>query len=119
MLRAFSITSATRIFRLLVGLGLTSILGRYLGSQGFGEISVAMAIVTTFICIGELGLGRYTVREILVSADGEAATLGTTIGMRLRIAVLLFSVLVGYVIFAQPRGWLLIIIYGIQILSSL
>jgi O-antigen/teichoic acid export membrane protein len=118
MLRAFSITSATRIFRLLVGLGLTSLLGRYLGSQGFGEISVAMAIVSTLICIGELGLGRYTVREILVSADGEAATLGTTLGMRLRIGLVLFALLTAYVALIQPKGWLLIMIYGVQILTS-
>jgi O-antigen/teichoic acid export membrane protein len=118
MLRAFSITTAVRVFRLLVGLGISFLLGRYLGTQGFGQISISMAIVNTLICIGELGLGRYTVRELLVSPDGEAATLGTTIGMRLRVGVILFGLLCAYLAIVAPAGWFLVLIYGMQILTS-
>jgi O-antigen/teichoic acid export membrane protein len=77
-----------------------------------------MASIGVLICIGELGLGRYTVRELMLSSSAEGSTLGITIGMRLRAAAVLFVCLLSYILIFSPSGWELLLIYGIQILSN-
>ena len=55
ILKTFSLATMLRMARLLLSLVLTCLLARHLGGAGFGELAVAMALVSILLSVGELG----------------------------------------------------------------
>jgi PST family polysaccharide transporter len=118
LLKSFSFTAGLRVARLFTGLLLASQLGRHLGSEGFGQLSVALATISVLLVMGELGFARYTVRQLLTSDRSEADTLGITVGARLGVSAILFGLLCAGLWLFKPQGGLLLLIYGVQLLSN-
>jgi len=117
ILHTLSLATVFRLVRLALSFGLTCLLARHLGRSGFGEIGVAMAVVSILVCLGELGFGRYTVRELVRLPDEQADVLGNTILARVIVSVVLFTGLMLWIVFAQPEGAILLSVYALQLLT--
>jgi len=112
MLRSFSVSVALRVTRLVVSLVITSFLARYIGQEGFGQLMVALAVVSVLLCISELGLQSITTRELVENEDGQWGTIGTTFFTRVITGAFIYAGLLLYVLVAAPSHWLLLVIYG-------
>ncbi len=118
ILKTLSLATTLRMARLLLSLALTCALARYLGGSGFGQIAVAMALVSILLSVGELGFARYTVRELMKPGSDQSAVLGTTITARFIVSAALFVGLIGWIGWRKPEGTLLLIVYGMQLLTN-
>ena len=118
LLRTFSLSAGLRVLRLGIGLLLASQLGRHLGTEGFGALSVSMATVAVLLCVGELGFARVTVRRLMTSGEPDGEVLGVSVGARLVVSATLFGLLCAGLWWAQPETWLLLLIYGAQLLTN-
>jgi O-antigen/teichoic acid export membrane protein len=112
MLRGFSVSVLMRVSRLFVSLFLTSVLARYQGQVGFGQLMVSISIVGVLLCIVELGLAGITTRELVKQEDAQWGILGTTFFTRLLVGTLLYAGLIVYVILVSPNHGPLLLIYG-------
>ncbi|MGV3660149.1 MAG: flippase [Prosthecobacter sp.] len=118
ILKTLSLAAGLRMARLCLSFIITCVLARHLGGVGFGQLAVAMAVVSILLSIGELGFSRYTVRELMRSGNDEAAVLGTTMTARFLVSALLFAALLVWVGWRTPEGALLLVVYGIQLLTN-
>jgi O-antigen/teichoic acid export membrane protein len=116
--KTFSFSAGLRVMRLLIGLLLASQLARHVGADGFGQLSVAMATVAVLLCLGELGLTRYTVRLMMTSKRADEVVLGMTVGARLIWSSVLFGILCVGLLVVRPASWLLLLIYGVQLMTN-
>jgi O-antigen/teichoic acid export membrane protein len=118
ILHTLSLATGLRLVRLVISFCLTCVLARHLGTTGFGEIGVAMAMISILLCVGELGFGRYTVRELVRRPEEQAAVLGTTFISRLIVSAVLFASMMLWIVFAKPAGSALIAAYALQLLTN-
>ena len=118
ILHTLSLATVFRLVRLALSFGLTCALARYLGTSGFGEIGVAMAVISILLCVGELGFGRYTVRELIHRPQEQPEVLGTTFTARFIVSLMLFISTMLWLVMAQPAGALLIAVYALQLLTN-
>lgn len=116
-LRGFSVSTALRVGRLLVSLVLTSFLARHLGQGGFGQLMVALALVSVLLCASELGFGRITVRELVRDESTTWQTLGATFYSRLMLGAVLYGALIIYALVANSEHATLLLIYGSLLLT--
>jgi O-antigen/teichoic acid export membrane protein len=116
--KTLSLAAMLRIARLVLSFVLTCALARYLGGSGFGQLAVAMAVVSVLLSSGELGFARYTVRELMKPGGDQAAVLGITITARLIVSAVLFAGLIAWVGWGKPEGALLLVVYGTQLLTN-
>lgn len=116
--KTLSLATTLRMLRLALSFTLTCLLARHLGGAGFGQLAIAMALVSILLSIGELGFARYTVRELMQPGSDQAAVLGTTITARFIVSALLFAGLLVWIAWRQPAGMLLLIVYGAQLLTN-
>lgn len=118
ILKTLSLATTLRMARLLLSLVLTCMLARHLGCAGFGELAVAMALVSILLSVGELGFSRYTVRELMKHGSDPSAVLGTTITARLIVSMVLFIGLIAWIDTRSPHASLIYIVYGTQLLTN-
>lgn len=118
ILKTFSLATTLRVVRLALSFALICALARYLGGSGFGQIAVAMAAVSVLSSIGELGLARYTVRELMKQGADQSSVLGTTITARFIVSASLFAGLLAWIGLRKPEGMLLLVVYGTQLLTN-
>lgn len=118
ILKTLSLATGLRMARLCLSFALTCVLARHLGGAGFGQLAVAMAAVSILLSVGELGFARYTVRELMKPGGDQAAVLGTTLTARFLVAAVLFTGLIAWTGWRSPQGALLLIVYGVQLLTN-
>lgn len=118
ILKTLSLATTLRMARLLLSLVLTCMLARHLGGAGFGELAVAMALVSILLSVGELGFSRYTVRELMKHGSDPSAVLGTTITARLIVSMVLFIGLIAWIDTRSPHASQIYIVYGTQLLTN-
>jgi O-antigen/teichoic acid export membrane protein len=118
ILQTLSLATLLRLVRVVLSFGLACLLARHLGSSGFGEIGVAMAWVAILLCIGELGFGRYTVRELMQQPSEQAEVLGTTFTARFLISAVMFIGVMLWLLMKQPAGAMLLAMYALQLLTN-
>lgn len=118
ILKTLSLATLLRMARLCLSFVITCVLARHLGGAGFGQLAVAMAVVSILLSVGELGFARYTVRELMKPGGDQAAVLGTTITARFIVSAALFAGLLTWIGWRTPQGALLLVVYGIQLLTN-
>ncbi len=118
ILKTLSLATLLRIARLCLSLVITCVLARHLGGAGFGQLAVAMAVVSILLSVGELGFARYTVRELMKQGGDPSAVLGTTITARFIVSAVLFTGLIAWIGWRTPQGAVLLVVYGIQLLTN-
>ncbi|MFC2149571.1 flippase [Candidatus Auribacterota bacterium] len=81
---------AQRAIRAVVGLFVGVWVARYLGPQGFGALSYAVAFVFIFNAFAVLGLESVVIRDIVRDPDAKNELLGTAFALRLIAGVVTF-----------------------------
>ena len=74
---------------------LTIILARYLGVEGYGKLSFAMAFVGFFVIFSNLGLGVYTVKEVSSNKKLTGAFLGIGLVLNVILAFIIGALMMG------------------------
>lgn len=74
---------AERVFRVAVGFVLLAWMARYLGTDGFGTLNYANAIISIFATIAGLGLGHFIIRDSVKEPENRYEILGTAFFLRL------------------------------------
>jgi O-antigen/teichoic acid export membrane protein len=77
-----------KLIRMALGLALSVWLARYLGPDGFGLLSYAIAFVALFGSVAGLGLDGIAVRELVRHPADEPAILGSAFALKLGGAAL-------------------------------
>ncbi len=76
----------------------TAVLMRQLGAEGYGVLNAALAMAGIVIAFTDLGMGRYTVREVSRDRDTASLLMSNFLGLRLALilAAILTTVVVGW-----------------------
>jgi len=95
------------VLRLFVGLPMTIWMTRYLGPNGFGDLSFAFALVAIVTPLSALGLDRIAVRELVAKPGERHAVLGTVFLLRAAAAFVLYAVTVVVGALLRPgQSWM-------------
>lgn len=86
-----AVASLARLLHVALGLFITGILTRYLGSAGFGSYSVVLSFGLLLLTFTDLGLYLTLTREISKHPEREAHFLSQSVWLRLIAASLVFS----------------------------
>jgi PST family polysaccharide transporter len=93
---------ALRVLRLLFALLVGIWVARYLGPQGYGTLSYALAFVMLFGPISHLGLDGVVVREIVNEPTRKQEILGTTFILRLTAGIVCFAAAIILIVLIRP-----------------
>src|SRR5690606_8655124 len=85
-----------KVLFLSVGFFTAVIVARHLGPENFGILSYAMSVAALFAAAGHMGLSGLVVRELVKRPEDRAATLGTTLVLKLIGMVGGYCILVVY-----------------------
>ena len=105
-----------QVFRMVLSLVVTSLTARYLGTEQFGMLQYSMAYILLFSTIGNLGIDSILVNEMMRQKDRIGQLLGTTIMLRMIMAVLSFIGVLGLFMLTQMEP-LLYSLISLQALS--
>lgn len=87
-----------RALNVLVGLVVTIVLARALGTTGFGQWATIMAVVGIAAVVADLGLEPVTVNESAADPDRERQWLGALVLTKLTLGVLLSAISAGVIV---------------------
>lgn len=87
--RNFAWLVADRGIRLLVGIGVTAWVARYLGKTDFGALNYSLAMVMIASAVAPLGMDLLAVREVVRKPSEAGRFIGTIIGFRFCGALIL------------------------------
>lgn len=113
---------AERVATMVVGLGTTVWMARYLGPAQFGLLSYALSLVALFGFLTYLGLDGIVTRELVRTPEQREEILGTTLALRFGGAV---TVAVGIFLFVLLRSgsegstWLMAVIAAGAVFDTL
>lgn len=77
-------------------------IARYLGAEGFGILSFALALVAIFGIFSDLGLRQVATREVARDKSLAKKYLGNIVGMKI---ILIIASLIGLVLFVNLAGY--------------
>ena len=93
-----------RAGNLVLGVVVTLIIVRALGTRGFGEWSTILAIAQIATSFGDLGLTQVAVSRAAADPDGPAQWLGALMGLRLLLSLPILLVEVVAVLLVAPTA---------------
>jgi O-antigen/teichoic acid export membrane protein len=97
--RKVAVTTASlvagRVLSLLAGIGAIALASRYLGLEGFGALTLAMAIVSLVALLTDLGMSTMAAREIAREPEREREILGNVRSLGLAFSAGAAVLLVG------------------------
>ena len=91
-----------RILRVAVSLFVIAWMARYLGTDGFGTLNYAMALIAIFGNIADLGLSHFVVRDAVREPEHRYEILGTAFFLRLISGAISFLSVVGMIFWLRP-----------------
>ncbi len=86
-----------RAVTVVAGIGATALASRYLGLEGFGALTLAMAVVALLAVLTDLGMSTMAAREVAKAPDREREILGNCLTLGLTLSVSLILVLLAVV----------------------
>jgi O-antigen/teichoic acid export membrane protein len=110
-----------RALALLAGIGATALASRYLGQDGFGALTLGMAIVSLIALLTDLGLFTIAAREIAREAQRRREILGNAPSLGLAFSVVAALVLIAIVKIAHagnPHIHRAILVLSVQLLPA-
>jgi O-antigen/teichoic acid export membrane protein len=123
--RTVAVTTASliagRALALLAGIGATALASRYLELDGFGALTLAMAVVSLVSLLTDLGMSTMAVREIAREPEREREIVGNvrTLGLALAVAASVVLVGVAEVLYGgDPLVRNAILVLSVQLLTS-
>lgn len=109
---------ADRIVQMGLSLFVGLVVARYLGPGQFGVLNYALAYLSLFGAVSNLGLDSIVMREVLQSSTAANEILGTTLILRLASAALTSAVAVIAIFFIRPGDLLTQTLVGILVIGS-
>ncbi|MCM3386872.1 flippase [Ureibacillus chungkukjangi] len=106
-----------QIFRMLLGLVVTSLVARYLGTYNYGQINYGLAYIAIFTILSKLGLDSIIVHEIIKNRNHTGKIIGTTILLRLASAFISIIIICILLLFLEPDNLTIQILTFIQSIS--
>jgi len=104
----------------LIGLLTHAYLARIIGPSGFGKIGFAMAIVTYFMLITDLGLSNFGIREIAKNRSLIKSYVSNILSIKFFLSIIAFALLLMVVIFI-PKPYeikSLIFLFGLGLIIN-
>jgi polysaccharide transporter, PST family len=83
-----------RVLRLIVTLFVSVWVARYLGTEQYGQLNLAIAYIALAMPVAKLGLDHIVVRELVETPEASGAVIGTAFWMRLLATLALLPVLI-------------------------
>ena len=121
--RKYFINTSWLMFGKVFSMLVSFLMVRYLGPIAFGDLSFAIALTTIVAAVGALGLDSFIIREIIKEPGKKDEILGTSLGMRLGVNLLLIPISIGaYLImhhFSAHPGSSLTLIVALLSMASL
>jgi O-antigen/teichoic acid export membrane protein len=111
-LSLFTGSAASQVLRILY----VSLLARYIGVEGLGQISTATSLVPLVILIVNFGLDVLTVRDIAAAPERGARYVTNVLVIRLALTLIFFVVL-AIILYLSPYQQETIIIIGLYSLT--
>jgi O-antigen/teichoic acid export membrane protein len=99
-----SIQIAARVLNLILGIFVTAILVRGLGTRGFGIWSALFAVGQIAGSFGDLGLNQIAVSRAAEDPDREAHWLGALLSLRLLLAIPITLLSLGAILLIAPTS---------------
>jgi PST family polysaccharide transporter len=93
---------AGRILRVIIGFFVLAWIARYLGTDGFGTLNYAIALIAIFGNIAELGLTHFVVRDAVQEPSSRYEILGTAFFLRLISGITSFLLIIGIIFWLRP-----------------
>lgn len=94
---------AERVLRMGVGFVTIAWIARYLGSDRFGLLNYAIAIVSILSMLAKLGLEKIVVRNLVCEPTSKYETLGTAFFLQLASGIAAFCLAIGLVLVLRPN----------------
>jgi polysaccharide transporter, PST family len=91
-----------RVLRVAVGFIVIAWMARYLGTDGFGTLNYAIAIIAIVGNIAELGLSHFVVRDSVQQPSHRYEILGTAFFLRLISGITSFLLIIGIIFGLHP-----------------
>lgn len=113
---------AERVATMVVGLGVTVWMARYLGPEQFGLFSYAISFVALFGFLTYLGLDGIVTRELVRAPERRDEILGTTMALRLSGAVAVAAIVFASAMLLPGAGearWLMAVIAAGAVFDTL
>jgi O-antigen/teichoic acid export membrane protein len=107
-----------RLAFLLVGVGVTAAVARYLGPTQLGQLTYARSFVTLFSFLTDLGIGALLVRELIINQGRTNAVLST--GMLLKLfgasMLIIFSNIISFILVEEKMIRYIILVLSLKYL---
>jgi len=89
-----------KIITLLISVFITSIIARYLGTEGYGTVNYIVSVVMLFTAFSTLGMEKITINDLLKEEKCKEKILGTSFIIRVigGIVLILISQIVLYIL---------------------
>ncbi len=97
-------------------------LPRYLGAQGLGQVQFSISFVSLFAVGVGLGVKPYLIKEIARDRSQVHAYLGSSIGLRLLLAIAVLAIIVGYTEvsgYSQTARWVMYLAAAYMVITSM
>ena len=96
------------IFENLVQIASSLIVGvwvaRYLGPDGYGVVSYAVALITIFTSISDLGLPQIIIKELVEKPTKKTKILGTSLILKAIAGIFSILILITLIMFLKPNN---------------
>ena len=111
---------AGRLFSQLFSFFIVVYLARILGPADYGDISLALALVSYFSLLASFGLPTIGTREVARAQTDSRDAVSVLFSLRVGLAISLYSMLVLYGVFfvSNQRLFYLLVLYGLTMVSS-
>ena len=104
---------AERVLRMGVGFVTIAWIARYLGSEQFGLLNYAIAIVSILSMLAKLGLEKIIVRDLVREPSTKYKTLGTAFFLQIASGIAAFCLAILIVLWLRPNDQIARIIVAI------
>jgi len=110
---------AERAFRVALGFIILAWTARYLGTDGFGTLNYATALIAIFATLAQLGLGSFIIRDTVIDPEKKYEVLGTACLLRLVSGIISFMGIICTIVLLNPDNPLrrtIVIIMSVSLL---
>ncbi|WP_295621680.1 flippase [Chamaesiphon sp. GL140_3_metabinner_50] len=92
-----------RILRVAISLFVIAWMARYLGTDGFGTLNYAIALISIFANVAEMGLTHFVVRDAINEPEHRYEILGTAFILRLFSGIASFLLVIATIFWLRPN----------------
>ena len=115
------VSSISKILSTILALVAIGMVTRYLGKEGFGSYATALAFLSFFAAIADLGLNSASTREISRPGADEKKIMGNIFLLRIAVSLLVFAIspiIIWFFPYPSEVKWAIMIVSASFVFSS-